>query len=391
VKILKHPYIPYGRQYIDEEDIQAVVEVLRSDYLTTGPKIQEFEEKVAAYVGCKYTVAIANGTAALHAACYAADINIGDEVITTPLTFAATSNSILYLGGKPIFADINADTYNIDPQEIEKKITNKTKALIAVDFAGQPAELFKIKAIAEKYDLIFIEDAAHSLGAEIMDSKKNWHKIGSIADMTTFSFHPVKHITTAEGGMICTNNPKLYEKLLLFRSHGITRSPELLIDKTHGNWFYEQQFLGYNYRLSDIQAALGISQLKKLDTFIKRRREIATIYNKAFSENSFRDKVTIPFQIENSKSSYHIYILKLKPSSIGKNRNEIFNKLSNLNLGVNVHYIPVYYHPYYQSLGYSKGICPITEKIYEDIITIPLYPGMSDEDVDYVIKSIKEV
>ncbi|GFZ33139.1 UDP-4-amino-4,6-dideoxy-N-acetyl-beta-L-altrosami ne transaminase [Clostridium zeae] len=388
---MKHPYIPYGRQYIDEEDIQAVVEVLKSDYLTTGPKIHEFEKKVADYVGCKYAVCIATGTAALHAACYAANISTDDEVITTPMTFAATSNSIIYLGGKPVFADIDPHTYNIDPLEIEKKITNKTKAIIAVDFTGQPAELFKIKDLAQRHNLIFIEDAAHSLGAEIMDLKGTWHKIGSIAHMTTFSFHPVKHITTAEGGMICTNDPKLYEKLTLFRTHGITRSPELLMDKFHGKWYYEQQLLGYNYRLSDLQAALGISQLNKLDSFIKRRREIAALYDKAFSESTFKNKITIPYQASHTKSSYHIYTLKFNLSAIGKSREEIFNKLSDLNVGVNVHYIPVYYHPYYKSLGYSKGLCPIAEKLYEDIITIPLYPGMSNEDVNYIIKSIKEV
>ncbi|WML32754.1 UDP-4-amino-4,6-dideoxy-N-acetyl-beta-L-altrosamine transaminase [Clostridium sp. OS1-26] len=388
---MKHPYIPYGRQYIDEEDIQAVVEVLKSDFLTTGPKIHEFEKKVADYVGCKYAVCIGTGTAALHAACYAANISADDEVITTPMTFAATSNSILYLGGKPVFADIDPHTYNIDPLEIEKKITNKTKAIIAVDFTGQPAELFKIKDLAQRHNLIFIEDASHSLGAEIMDSKGTWHKTGGIAHMTTFSFHPVKHITTAEGGMICTNDPKLYEKLTLFRTHGITRSPELLTDKSHDKWYYEQQLLGYNYRLSDLQAALGISQLNKLDSFIKRRREIAALYDKAFSESTFKNKITIPYQTAHMKSSYHIYILKFNLSAIGKSREEIFNKLSDLNVGVNVHYIPVYYHPYYQSLGYSKGLCPIAEKLYEDIITIPLYPGMSNEDVNYVIKSIKEV
>ncbi|MFL0195323.1 UDP-4-amino-4,6-dideoxy-N-acetyl-beta-L-altrosamine transaminase [Clostridium sp. WILCCON 0269] len=388
---MKHPYIPYGHQYIDEQDIQAVLEVLKGDFLTTGPKIHEFEKKVADYVGCKYAVCIANGTAALHAACYAANISDDDEVITTPMTFAATSNSILYLGGKPVFADIDSHTYNIDPLEIEKKITNKTKAIIAVDFTGQPAELFKIKDLAEKRNLIFIEDAAHSLGAEIMDSKKIWHKTGSIAHMTTFSFHPVKHITTAEGGMICTNDPKFYEKLILFRTHGITRSPQLLMDKSHDKWYYEQQFLGYNYRLSDLQAALGISQLNKLDNFIKRRREIAVLYDKAFSERAFKNKITIPYQASHTKSSYHIYILKFNLSAIGKSREEILNKLLDLNIGVNVHYIPVYYHPYYQSLGYSKGLCPIAEKLYEDIITIPLYPGMSDEDVNYVIKNIKEV
>lgn len=389
--LMKHPFIPYGHQCIDENDIQAVTEVLKSDYLTTGPKIHEFEQKIADYLGCKYAVSIANGTAALHAACYAANIKAGDEVITTPMTFAATSNSILYMQGTPVFADINPYTYNIDPLEIEKKITDKTKAIIAVDYTGQPAELFKIKSIAEKYNLTFIEDGAHSLGAEIKNPQGTWQKIGGFAHMTTFSFHPVKHITTAEGGMICTNDVKLFEKLTLFRTHGITRDKNLLKDKSHGPWYYEQQFLGYNYRLSDLQSALGISQLTKLDNFIQRRRVIASKYDKAFGESTFKNKLTIPYQDPNTKSAYHIYVVKLNLQAIGKTREEILSKLLALNIGVNIHYIPVYYHPYYQALGYTKGICPVAENFYEEIITLPLFPMMSDEDVNYVIESMATV
>lgn len=388
---MKHSYIPYGHQSIDEEDIEEVKKTLKSDFLTTGPKVSEFENKISKYAGCKYAVAVANGTAALHAACFAAGISAGDEVITTPITFAATSNSVLYLGGRPVFADIDPLTYNIAPIEIEKKITSKTKAIIAVDFTGQPAELFEIKTLAEKHNLIFIEDAAHSLGAEIKDAFGGWRRVGSIADMTTFSFHPVKPITTAEGGMICTNDDELYEKLKLFMTHGITRETKLLKNKKQGKWYYEQQLLGYNYRLSDLQAALGISQLRKLEKFIDRRRKIAAYYDKAFSENFFENKVTVPYQSINTKSVYHIYVVKFNPAAIGKSRKEIFNELLDLNIGVNVHYIPVYYHPYYKTIGYDSGICPVAEDLYEQIITLPLYPGMSDDDVDYVIESVAKV
>lgn len=388
---MKHKYIPYGHQDIDEEDIKSVIEVLKSDYLTTGPKVTEFEQKITEYVGCKYAVAVSSGTAALHSACIAAGIKEGDEVITTPMTFAATSNSILYTGGKPVFVDIDRDTYNIGIGEIEKNITNKTRAIIAVDFTGQPAELFRIKELAEKYNLTFIEDAAHSLGAEISDYIEKWHRVGSVADMTTFSFHPVKHITTAEGGMICTNNYELYNKLKLFRTHGITRDTELLMNKNNGKWYYEELFLGYNYRLSDLQAALGISQLIRLDKFIERRRHIAATYNKAFSQENFCDKITIPFQRENTKSSYHIYVVKLNLLAIGKSREQIFNELLELNIGVNVHYIPVYYHPYYKDLGYKKGLCIEAEKLYDEMITLPLYPSMSEDDINYVIECVAKV
>ena len=380
---LSEKFIPYGRQCIDEDDINEVIKVLKSDYLTTGPKIEEFEADFANYVGAKYAVAISNGTAALHAACFAAGIESGDEVITTPITFAASANAVLYCGGTPVFADIDSSTYNIDPKDIRKKITKKTKAIIPVHFTGQPCDMDEIRKIAEEYNLIVIEDAAHALGA----SYKN-QKIGSISDMTTFSFHPVKHITTGEGGMITTNNKELYEKLLLFRSHGITRNAELLENKNEGSWYYEQHELGYNYRITDIQCALGISQLKKIDIFIERRIEIATLYNDAFKDIN---EITIPYQAEDGISSWHIYVLKFDLNKLNLKRNDIFDSLRAKGIGVNLHYIPVYLHPYYKKLGYKKGICSKSEALYEEIITIPLFPDMTDEDVNYVINAIKSV
>ncbi|MBZ4645361.1 MAG: perosamine synthetase [Petroclostridium sp.] len=372
-------FIPYGQQWIDEDDVQAVIETLKSDYLTTGPKIKQFEEKLKEVTGAEYAVAIANGTAALHAACFAAGIQEGDEVITSPITFAASANCVLYMGAKPVFADIDPATYNIHPDEIRKKITKKTKAIIPVHFTGQPCDMDEIIKIAKEYDLMVIEDGAHALGAEYKGKK-----IGSIGDMTTFSFHPVKHITTGEGGAITTNDKKLYERLLLFRAHGITREKALLT-RDEGSWYYEQHLLGYNYRITDIQAALGISQLGKLESFLRKRREYSTIYNQAFSQV---DGIIIPLQLENTNSAWHLYIIQLELSKLRVGRRDIFEELRQRNIGVNVHYIPVYYHPYYQKLGYQKGLCPIAEALYESIITLPLYPKMSEQDIQYIIQNV---
>lgn len=376
-------FIPYGRQWIDDDDIEAVVKTLKSDFLTTGPRIKEFEERFAEYTGAKYAVAISNGTAALHAACFAAGIGEGDEVITTPITFAASANCVLYQGGIPVFADIDDKTYNIDPEEIRKKITDKTKAIIPVHYTGQPCDMDEICAIAEEYKLIVIEDAAHALGATYKAKK-----IGSLSDMAIFSFHPVKHITTGEGGMITTNSRELYDRLIQFRTHGITKDSSKHINTEDGPWYHEQQYLGFNYRLTDFQCALGISQLKKLDRFLKRRREIAERYNKAFKNV---DGIIIPYQREEANSSWHIYVLQLELEKLTASRKEVFEALREERLGVNVHYIPVYYHPYYQQLGYKKGLCPLAEWLYERIITIPLYPKMTDEEVDMVIEKIKKV
>jgi UDP-4-amino-4,6-dideoxy-N-acetyl-beta-L-altrosamine transaminase len=375
-------FIPYGKQYIDEEDINEVIKVLKSDYLTTGPKIQQFEKELCKVTNAKYATAISNGTTSLHAACYAAGIKKGDEVITTPITFAATSNAILYCGGTPVFADIDKTTYNIDPQSIEEKITNKTKAIIAVDYTGNPCDYDKIINIAKKYNLIVIEDAAHAIGSEYKGIK-----VGSIADITTFSFHPVKTITTAEGGAVTTNNKEYDTKLKLFRSHGITRDRNLMI-KDEGLWYYEQLELGNNYRLNDLQCALGISQLKKLTEFKTKRRCIVEKYKEYLKEVK---EIILPHETEGAKSCYHIFVIKLNNETITKSRKEVFDELRNKNIGVNVHYIPVYYHPYYKQLGYNKGICPVAEEFYELIITLPLHPQMTDNNIKYICDSLKKV
>lgn len=377
IKGAEKMYIPYGRQWMEEDDIEAVVEVLRSDFLTTGPKIAEFEKKVAEYTGAKYAVAVSNGTAALHIACLAAGITKGDEVITSSITFAASANCVLYCGGKPVFADIDKDTYNISPQSIREKITEHTKAIIPVHYTGQPCEMDEIHAIAREYNLFVIEDGAHALGAAYKGKR-----VGSMSDMTIFSFHPVKHITTGEGGMVLTNSEELYQKLQYFRTHGITRNNSLM-EKKEGAWYYEQIDLGYNYRMTDFQSALGISQLKKLDRFVARRKEIAKRYNEAFSNLSW---IVTPYQAEYCDSSWHLYVVKLK----GADRKKVFDRLRENGIGVNVHYIPVYHHPYYQKHGYQDVYCENAEELYANCISIPMYPGLTDEEQDYVIEKIKE-
>lgn len=368
-------YIPYGRQSINDDDINAVVEVLKSDFLTTGPKIAEFEEKFAQYVGAKYAVAVTNGTAALHIACLAAGLKEGDEVITTPITFAASSNCALYCGATPVFVDIDPVTYNIDYREIEKHITPNTKAIIPVHFMGQPCEMDEIHRIAKQYNLIVIEDAAHAVGAEYKG-----RKIGGLSDMTEFSFHPVKHITSGEGGMVTTNNELLYEKLKLFRTHGITRNVNEM-SRYDGAWYYEQIDLGYNYRITDLQAALGISQLSRVDLFLKRRREIALKYDEAFRNVS---GITIPSQPEGTLSAYHLYVIKVHKTI----RRELFDYLRNCNIGVNVHYIPVYTFPYYREHGYEEVECLNAEELYESIISLPIFYDLTDEEQDYVIDKV---
>lgn len=381
-KPVRNKFLPYGHQWIDDEDIESVVEVLKSDWITQGPKIKEFEEAVAKFTGAKYAVALSSGTAALHASCFVTGITSGDEVIITPITFVASSNCIIYMGGRPVFADIKENTYDIDVQEIEKKITSKTKAIMPVDFAGQPADLDEIYEIAKEHNLIVIEDASHALGAEYKGKK-----IGSLSDLTIFSFHPAKHIATGEGGVLVTNNKEYYERLLMFRTHGITKSKAKLI-KNEGPWYYEMQELGYNYRITDFQCALGISQLKKLDKFVKRRREIVKRYNEVFKNI---EEIIIPYEKPEVKSTWHLYVIRLELDKLKTTRKEIFEALRAENIGVHVHYIPVYYHPYYQKLGYQKGVCPKAERYYEEAITLPLFPKMSDRNVEDVINAVNKV
>lgn len=370
--------LPYGHQWIEEEDIKAVAEVLRSDWITQGPKIEEFERKVAEYCGAKYAVAFSSGTAALHAACAVAGISQGDEAITTPITFAATANTITYCGGKPVFADIRKDTLNIAPDEIRRKLSPRTKAILPVDFAGHPVDLDEIKAIAEERELIIIEDACHALGAEYKG-----RKVGNLADMTVFSFHPVKHITTGEGGMILTDNEEFCQKLRTFRHHGIVHKPN------KGSWYYEISQPGHNLRITDFQCALGLSQLKKLDFFIQRRKQIAARYDEALTK---MDEIITPFEEDFVKAVYHIYVIQLRTEMLKVGRKEVFEALRAENIGVSVHYMPIHLHPFYKSnFGYKKGDYPKAEGYYDRAITLPIFAKMSYEDVQDVIGAVKEV
>ncbi|NBI89325.1 UDP-4-amino-4,6-dideoxy-N-acetyl-beta-L-altrosamine transaminase [Lachnospiraceae bacterium] len=373
----------YGHQYIDEADIQAVVDVMRSDYLTCGPKIGELERKLCQVTGAKYAVVCSNGTAALHMACMAAGVGPGDEVITTPITFAASANCALYCGARPVFADIREDTYNIDPASVAGKVSRKTKAVVAVDFTGQSAELDELMAVCKENNLVLIEDGAHVIGTKYK-GKSN----GSISDMTTLSFHPVKTVTGGEGGAVLTNSEEYYKKLLLYRAHGITRDRELMEDEPEGGWYYEQIALGYNYRMTDMQAALLISQLDKLPMFSGRRKEIVARYDEAFSR---LPQLRVQKEIPASDTTRHLYILRLVPERLSIGRKEFFDALAAENICCNVHYIPTYYFPYYRKLGYEKGICPKAEKLYEEIISLPLYYAMTKQDVEDVIKAVTKI
>lgn len=375
--------IGYGRQYIDEADIAAVVESMQSPALTCGPKITELEKKLCEVTGAKYAVVVSNGTAALHIAAMAAGIGPGDEVIVSPITFAASANCVLYCGGTPVFADINPKTYNIDPASIRARITDKTKAIVAVDFTGQAVELDEIRKICQEYNLILIEDAAHSIG-----TKYNGQPVGSIADMTTFSFHPVKTVTSGEGGVVTTNDEELYRKLRLYPTHGITRNQQEMCNPSDAGWYYEQVELGYNYRMTDIQAALLISQLDKLPVFSARRKEIVAKYNSVFAQ---MPEIMVQEEIQKSDTTRHLYILRLNTELLNCNRREFFDALRAENIGTQVHYIPVYWHSYYEKLGYEKGLCPEAEKLYSEILSIPLFYSMTDEDVEDVISAVKKI
>jgi len=397
--------IPYGKHYIDEDDVQSVVNVLRHGMLTQGPKVIEFENKIANYVGAKYAVAVANGTAALHLASMVLDIGEGDEVITTPNTFVATSNSILYVDAKPVFVDIDTRTLNIDIAQIEQAIldSNNIKAIFPVHFAGLPCDMERIKLLADKYNLAVVEDASHALGATYSDGSK----VGNCqySDMTTLSFHPVKGIAAGEGGMVTTNDKLLYHKLTLLRSHGITKGnfefpgiskvDNLLINKEEAiedgelkRWYYEMQYLGFNYRITDIQCALAISQMNKIDLFLDGRKVMAKYYDRAFSEV----QNIIPLQLHGrDNSSHHIYVVSIDFDKIGISRHQFMQKLAEQGVGSQVHYIPVVNQPYYQNIGYAIEQYPSTSQYYKNTLSIPLYYGLSNSDQKLVISSIKEL
>lgn len=376
--------IPYGRQAIDEDDIKAVVDVLRSDLITQGPASVQFEKAIAEYCGVRYAVAVANGTAALHLAAMAGGFGPGDEVVTSPMTFVASPNCALYCGAKPVFADIDAKTYCIDVKQIRKQLTSATRGVIPVHFAGQPCDMAAIFDIARERELIVIEDAAHAIGAEYKVREQTF-KVGSCAhsDMTIFSFHPVKHITCGEGGVVTTNSSELYHRLLLLRTHGITKKPEQM-EKCEGLWYYEMQELGFNFRITDFQCALGLSQLKKLDAFVERRREIVDAYNQAFE---IEPELITPFEGHDVYSSYHLYVLQFKTLD----RLTVFNALRDKGIGVHVHYIPVHLQPYYRKrFGYKSGDYPEAETYYRRVVTLPLYPIMTNEEVGSVIRAVRE-
>lgn len=435
--------IPYARQWIDDEDIHAVIEVLQSDWLTTGPKVAEFEKALADFVEAKEAVALNSGTAALHAAMYALGIGPGDEVIVPPITFAATANCVVFQGGTPLFADVDSHTLLIDPAQVEAKITPRTKAIIAVDYAGQPCDYDALRSLADRHNLFLVEDACHALGAQYKG-----RKLGSLADLTVFSFHPVKHITTGEGGMVTTDDNTFAERMRLFRNHGITRDAERFTvhpcppdgrrglpftetQQTTGNgkrktvnepWYYEMQDLGYNYRITDFQCALGLSQLKKLPGFLQRRYEIAAKYDEALSDipgieplglrddvlsakQSFRkieylgrksgsELESRKSEIGNPKSqhAYHLYVARIALPQLKVDRVEIFQALQAKGIGVNVHYIPVHFHPFYQKqFNTGPGLCPVAEASYERLITLPLFSMMNDHDAEEVITGVHKV
>ncbi|MEH2106282.1 UDP-4-amino-4,6-dideoxy-N-acetyl-beta-L-altrosamine transaminase [Nostoc sp.] len=382
-------FIPYGRQSISQEDIDAVIEVLRSDWITQGPAIERFEQAVANYCGAKYAVAVSSATAALHIACLAVDLGQGDILWTSPNTFVASANCGLYCGAKVDFVDINPNTYNLSVDELERKLTGAEKqgclpkVLIPVHFAGQSCEMEQIAALSQRYGFKIIEDASHAIGGSYQGQP-----IGScqFSDMAVFSFHPVKIITTGEGGMVLTNHEELYQRLIRLRSHGVTRNPDLMQGESHGSWYYQQLELGFNYRMTDIQAALGSSQLQRLDKFVERRQLIAQRYNQLLQDLP----LMLPWQHPDSESSWHLYVIRLKLDKINKTHTQVFEELRSTGVGVNLHYIPVHTQPYYQKLGFQLGDFPEVEQYYEEAITIPLYYGLNEESQDKVVISLRE-
>jgi perosamine synthetase len=379
---VRNTLLPYGRQAIDEDDIQAVVDTLRSDWLTTGPKVNEFEEAFAAWVGARYAVSFSSGTAALHGAAFAAGLGAGDEAITSPLTFAATANCVLYQGAKPVFADVAADTLNIDPEQVRSRVTSRTKALLPVDYTGHPADLEAMLEIAERHGLTVIEDACHALGAQYRG-----RRVGSVSHMTVFSFHPVKHLTTGEGGMVTTDRGEVAETLRKFRNHGISSNAR--DRQREGQWHYEMVLLGFNYRLTDIACALGLQQLAKLEANLARRREIAAKYTAALR---VVPGIMVPAVRSEVLPAWHLYPIRLDLAKLSAGRAEIFRALRAENIGVNVHYIPVHLHPYYRErFAYRGGEFPVAEAAYESLISLPMFHGMSDEDVEDVVRAVDKV
>lgn len=374
----------YARQWIDKHDIQAVNRILRSNYLTQGPTVEAFEEAVASYCGAKYAVSVNSGTSALHIACLAAGLGKGDEAITSPVTFVASANCILYCSAKPVFADIDKETVCMDQGEVAKKVSFRTRVIIPVHFGGHPCDMDEIHKIAQRKNITVIEDATHAIGSEFKGSK-----VGSCkySDMTVFSFHAVKHITTGEGGMVLTNDAKLYQKMILLRTHGIVKSSKLL-KQNDGPWYYEMQQLGFNYRLTDIQSALGISQLKKLPSFIKKRKKIVEAYDSIFSR---LEGITPLKQRQYVNSSYHLYVIRFDARKISIPKKAIFEEYKKKGIFVNTHYIPVYYHPYYMRMGYIKGLCPEAENYYNEAVTLPLYPGLSKLEIARVIRTTEHI
>lgn len=379
----EHHKIYYGRQWVGEDDIEAAVETLRSNYITCGPKVLELEKKLCELTTAKHAVVCSNGTAALHLACLAIGLKPGDEVIVSSITFAASSNCVLYCGATPVFADIRPDTYNIDVEDVKRKITDRTKAIVAVDFTGQATDLDELTKICKEKGIYLIEDAAHAIG-----TKYKGRPVGSIADITTFSFHPVKTVTCGEGGACMTNDDELYKKLHLLCSHGITKNPEEMERESEGNWYQEQIMLGFNYRMTDFQAAILISQLGKLEKFSNRRKEIRKAYDEAFKDD---DAFFLQESIPESDTTQHLYIIRLNPEKLSCTRREFFDALYAEGTCPQVHYIPVYRHPYYEKLGYKKGLCPVAEATYAQIMSIPFYAAMTDEDVEDTIKAVKKV
>jgi len=379
---VRETLLPYARQWVDETDIEAVVQVLRSEWLTTGPKVSEFEEAFAKFVDAKYAVAVSSGTAALHAAMYAIGIKSGDEVIVPAMTFAATANCVVFQRGTPVFVDVDPETLLIDPKQVEAKITSRTKAIIAVDYTGHPCDYDALRDIADSHGLVLIADACHALGGAYKG-----RPVGSLADLNIFSFHPVKHITTGEGGMITTDNPEFAERMRVFRNHCITT--DFRQREKQGSWFYEMVDLGYNYRLTDIQCALGLSQLRKLPAWIKRRQQIAQKYTTAFAEIP----AVKPLKVKpNVSHAYHLYVIRFDLSRLRASKSDIFKALRAEGIGVNVHYIPVHLHPFYKKrFNTGPGLCPVAEAAYEEIITLPLFPSMSDDDVEDVIRAVHKV